>query len=203
MRPGKRPGNDRKRRPEPSDPSRPPPTWSLHPTHTLQRCIVTHDLAHILNWHTPAYTAAVAGSLIIVLLGAATFSGWASYVALCAAAAIIVGGVGSSLEVESGPSAVLSPAEPTATARTGVRSKPTVESNLRTIYARVVEPLLEEATAVLFPKERSEAFGMRWLGVLGAVTVIAELAKLLPCAAVLAIIVFVTFAATGVRALRA
>lgn len=202
MRPGKRPGNKRGRKSDSgASSSGAPPTWSLQLSHKLQRCIVTHDLEHILNWHTPAYTAAVAASLIVILVGASTFSGWVAFAALCAVTAMVLGGIGAWMEVESGTGAVLAPVE-TAYAKTGVRTKPTVESNLRTLYDRWVEPLLKAVTEALFPSARGDVMTAKWVVGLVSVTIVAELSKYLASGVMLALLVAVLFAITGIKKLR-
>jgi hypothetical protein len=199
MRPGKRPGNPRsnasRRAGSNQNDSGEQLSWSISLANQLQRCIATHDLEHILDWHTPAYTAAVAASLIAVLLGASTFSGWFVYLALCAAAAMLIGGVGSWLEIESGPNAVL---VPVAEQRVKVRSKQTLEANFRTLFTNCHEPLLNAASSQLFPATVTK----RWLVGLAIVSVVAELAKVLSTGVVLALVVVGVFAYTGVRRLQ-
>jgi hypothetical protein len=105
-------------------------------TARLQRCILTHDIFHILNWHTPFYTAFVWFSAVSILLGISQFSSIVPYVSCLALGAVLLVGSAKALEVESGPNSVITPSE------SKVRNKSVVEGNLKTLWARWIEPLV-------------------------------------------------------------
>jgi hypothetical protein len=170
-----------------------PRTWDLRLSTQLQRCILTHDLTHVLSWHTPAYTAFVWASLVATLLGVSTFATFVTYAASLAAAAIIVGGVAVLFDVESGPNAVVRPSE------SRPRSRPVLEANARGLFARWGEPLLAAPATV------QHALGLSLPATLlvcfAVVSVAAESAKYFSGCVVVAVVLSALFASTGARAL--
>lgn len=115
-----------------------PKHWDTTKTSTkLQRCILTHDVFHILNWHTPAYSLFVYLSVVIVILGASSYPSLLHYLVALVSAAVMIGGIAKKLEVESGLNAVISPLE------LKVRTRTVVDFNVKNLYSRCVEPLFD------------------------------------------------------------
>ncbi len=155
MKPGKRPGGRSSNAPRAGGGSNGseyasssssyffPKHWDTTRVSTkLHRCILTHDAFHILNWHTPAYSLFVLASIVSTLIGISSFPSLLQYLcALICSGVLLVGGVAKSLQVESGPAAVISPLE------MKVRTKSVVEFNLKNLFARWIEPVLDFSVA--------------------------------------------------------
>ena len=198
LKPGKRPDNLAKKKQRhnhnhgDSSSSNYPKQWDTRLTTQLRRCILSHDIKHIITWHTPAYSLFVYLSIICTLIGFAQFHSTFQYCCALATAAICIFGSARYLQLESGPNAVVVPTE------LKVRNKSVVEFNVKTLYSRWVSPTIEFLTENLISGSRLKDLRVVGGGVL-VLLVIGELAKYISASMIFVMLVSVVFAVGGVR----
>lgn len=203
MKPGKRPDNLAKKNNRRmnsggggggGDPFGFPRQWDTRFSTQLQRCILSHDIRHILNWHTPSYSLFVYLSIVVTLIGISNFRSTLHYMCALVIGAICIFGAAKFTQVESGPNAVVSPGE------LKVRTKSVVEFNVKSMYARWGAPTAEFLAENLFSATKLKDLRVVG-GVLIALLLIGELAKYVSGSVIFGVIVSLVFFVGGVKRL--